>query len=192
MDPSLNLSESYDGMDGFMRVAMHIATEFETWACRHIQFDELNEVWPYLLEEQFGDACLADLLPTSLNVFDETDCLRVALRLRLPIRLDEKLPLPILVRAPNPVVGSVFREIQIQTVRNSIEDEDASPFTSEDDPFDEQFGPPYFALYGIAEDGLLEYIADRQTYSQILSLAQKLFPSVFSNAPTFVRPIQPD
>ena len=67
MITSLNLSESYDGMDGFMRVAMHIATEFETWACRHIQFDQLNEVWPYLLEEQFGDACLADPIADQLE-----------------------------------------------------------------------------------------------------------------------------
>lgn len=190
VEPSLNLGESYNGMDQFMREAMRIATEFEAWACRHIDFAELDEVWPYLLQDRFGNACLADLFPTKLAVFDEPDCLRVALHLRLPVRLDDNLPLPILLRAPNPVTGSVFREIQIQTVRDSIEDGDAVPFTSDDDPFDEEFGPPYFGLYGIGEDGRLEHIADRQTYSQMLSLAQKLAPGVaFPTTPTVGRPL---
>jgi len=167
-----------------MREIMRTATEFEIWACDHIRFDALEAVWPYLLEDRFGNGCLAVLLPTGLTDFDETDCLRVALHLHLPIRLDDKLRLPIFLRAPNPVIGSAFREIQIQTMRNSAEDNEASPFTFGDEPFDEEFGPPYFVLYGIAEDGLLDYITDRQTYSQILSLAQKLFPGVtFPNEP---------
>ncbi|MEN9576237.1 MAG: hypothetical protein RL514_4092 [Verrucomicrobiota bacterium] len=84
-DPAMNLSESYNGMDEFMREMMRVANLFEAWACEHVAFAECNEVWPYLLEDRFGDACLAVMSPTGLAAFDETDCLRVALHLRLPI-----------------------------------------------------------------------------------------------------------
>ncbi len=52
-DQHLNLSECYNGMDQFMREIMRIANRFEAWACSHLVFDELNDVWPYLLEDKF-------------------------------------------------------------------------------------------------------------------------------------------
>ena len=65
-----------------------------------------------------------------------------------------------------------------RTVRDDLDDGDVAPFTTDDEPFDEEFGPPYFALYGVEDDDLLEHIADRDAYSEALSLAQKLAPGV--------------
>jgi len=71
-------------------------------------------------------------------------------------------------------------------VRNSIEDGDATPYTLDDEPFDGDFGSPYFGLYGVDGDGRLEHIADRGTYSEALRLAQKIAPGVtFPSAPIF-------
>ncbi len=191
-EKGLNLSECYNGMDQLMREVMRVASLFETWACEHVAFNELNDVWPYFLEDKFGDACMKVLLPGALAEFEDTDCLRVGIGLRLPIALDDNLPLPIDVRAPNPVPGSPFRELRIQTMRNSLDGDDAVPFTADDDPFDEEFAPPYFSLYGTNHDGRLEHIADRRSYPEILDLAQKLAPGVtFSTEPIFTSPLQP-
>ncbi len=52
------------------------------------------------------------------------------------------------------------------TVRDSRDDDFIEAFTVNDDPFDEEWGSPYFGFYGVEEDGLLELIADRSTYSR--------------------------
>jgi len=71
-------------------------------------------------------------------------------------------------------------------VRDRIEGGDAVPFTKDDEPFDEEFGCPYFALYGLDENGWVEHIADRRTYSEAVRLAEKLVPGlVFPTSPTF-------
>lgn len=176
-DRNVNLSESYHGADQFMRELMRIANQFESWACAHVNFDELGEVWPYFMEERFGETCLAFIAPTNLADFNERDCLRLALRLRLPLFLKENLPVPVDLLAPNPVPHSAFRQFRIQTVRCS-DDGDVEPFTISDDPFDQEFGKPHFALYGIPADGLAEHIADRASYQEIISLAQKLAPAI--------------
>lgn len=183
----LNLSECYDGMDQFMREVMRIANVFESWACQHINFNELTAVWPYLLEEKFGDICTKMILPSALNQFDETDCLRVALRLRLPVRLDDQLRVPVDIKVPNPTPGAAFHDFRIQTIRDHLEDDDPCPFTSDDEPFDEEFSDPYFGIYGIGTDGLMEHIADRKTYSETVSLVKKLAPGVeFPTNPTLL------
>jgi hypothetical protein len=185
-DQHLNLSESYSGMDGLMREVMRIGNQFEAWACSHIAFEELDDVWPYLLQDRFGEVCIAVLVPTALAQFDESDCLRIAIWLKLPIRLSENLRIPIDLQAPNPVRESSFLRFRIQTVRDLLEDGDTMPFTAEDDPFDEEFGPPYFALFGVGHEGITEHIADRRTYSKAVSLAQKLAPGIaFPEAPLF-------
>src|SRR4051812_37146912 len=53
-DRRLNLSECYNGMDEFMRVLMRVATRFEAWACQHIVWGQLDDVWPSVLEDRFG------------------------------------------------------------------------------------------------------------------------------------------
>ena len=82
---SLNLSDAYHGYDNLMREVMRIATQFETWTCQHINFDEFEGTWPYLLEEEFGDECLSILLPENLCDFDDHDCRRIASRFRLTL-----------------------------------------------------------------------------------------------------------
>lgn len=185
-EKAFNLSECFNGIDQLMREAMSIGNRFEEWACEHINFDNLGDVWPYMLEDKFGEACLAHIVPDALPQFNESDCLWVALHLRLPVMLDDVMPIPLDVTAPNPIAGPGFREFRIQTVRNSLEDGDVVPFVTNDDPFDEEFDGRYFALYGVGEDGNLEHIADRKTYGEVLNLAQKIAPGIaFPNKPTF-------
>ena len=180
----VNPADSYNGRDEFMRVVMGVATRFGEWASLHIAFDELTSFWPYLLEDKFGAACLRVMGTASLEKFDDCDCLRVALLLRIPVRLSNGLPVPVDVTAANPNPNSPFSAFRIQTVREAHGDFIYEPFTSADDPFDDNFKPPQFALYGVDSDGLLEHIADRQTYEEALSLAQKITPGVqFPSAP---------
>ncbi len=82
----VDLSERYRGIDQLMREVMRIGRLFERWACDHIEFEELDEVWPYLLEDRFGEACLRVLPVGSLDQFDEAACLRVAYQLALPMK----------------------------------------------------------------------------------------------------------
>jgi hypothetical protein len=115
------------------------------------------------------------------------DCLRVAMSLRLPVISDGKLPVPIDMIALNPVVGAAFTKFRIQTMRNTLEDNEPTPFVAGDDPFDENFGNFFFSLYGVETSGILEHIADRQAYKDVLGLAQKLAPSIaFPISPTFM------
>ncbi|HUG13340.1 MAG TPA: hypothetical protein VMM36_20155 [Opitutaceae bacterium] len=85
-DSSINLSDAHSGMDGLMREVMRIAMLFESWACENVDFNQLTEVWPYLLEDRFGTECLSILLPEHLRDFNKHDCRRVAARLRLTFR----------------------------------------------------------------------------------------------------------
>ena len=82
-DPTINLSDAYSGIDGLMREVMRIATMFEAWSCEHVDFNQLDEPWPYYLEDRFGKECLSIILPENLSDFDTHDCRRVATRLRL-------------------------------------------------------------------------------------------------------------
>jgi hypothetical protein len=183
-DAKLNLSDAYNGIDEFMREIMRVATQFETWACSHVDFNRLTDVWPYFLEDKFGEGCLSVIFPTTLKSFDDEDCLRLAFRLHLPLINDTNLPIPIDVAAENPIADSPFKKFRIQTVRNAVEDNFTAPYTYSEEPFDPEYGPPYFSLYGIGEDGLLEHIADRPTYTDAVNLAQKLAPGIqFSEDP---------
>lgn len=179
-----NLSETYNGMDEFMRVVVRVATTFEAWACAHIDFDELDEVWPYMLEDKFGAACLEVMYPDKLNAIDDEACLEIAMRLRLPVRLTKGLPVPVDVRITNTVAGSGFAEYRIQTVRTSSDLESVEPYQMDDDPYDDNFSTPYFGVYGVDQHGMVEHIADRESYSDAVSLVTKLAPgAVFPTYP---------
>lgn len=182
----LNLSECYNGGDEFMRVVMRVATRFETWASLHIAFDELNDVWSYMMEDKFGAACVTVVGAECLAQFNNDDCLRVALQMRLPVKVSNGLHVPVDVTASNPVAGSIFRAFRIQTVRILHGKDICEPFSFDDDPFDENFSEPHFALYGVDNDGLLEHIADRRTYTDVFALARNLAPGIaFQECPTF-------
>lgn len=164
---------------------MRIADLFERWACLHVAFENLQDVWSYRLAEDFGGACLNLFRPEGLVEFDESACLRVALELRLPVRLRDCLRVPVDVRVTNPNLDSEFRQFRIQTVRDHVEDGDVHPFILDDEPFDEKFTMPYFALYGIDADGMSEHIADRRSYSEITALTYKILPGLcFPEFPT--------
>jgi len=179
-DGNLNLSDSYNGMDQFMRELMRVASLFESWACQFIDFPVLDEPWPYLLQDRFGEGCLQVKTAAELATFGEPDCLRVALRLRLPVKRDQGLPVPVDLRAELPArdAGSGFRAFRIQTIRNALPGPDCAAFTWDDDPHDAAFGPPFFGLYGVDAAGLSEHIADRPTLVDALELAQNLVPGV--------------
>lgn len=181
--PRVDLSECYNGGDEFMRQVMRVATGFELWSCKHVLFQELDYVWPYELEEQFGPACLSVMKgPGSLMDFDDRDCMRVAAKLRLPLRMDTGLRVAVDLTAPNPIKEATFAYFRIKTIRQSRVDGFTTAFTSDDDPFDERYGTPYYALYGVGNDGTLEHIADRATFSEVVSLAGKLAPNIAFHA----------
>lgn len=179
LEPRLNLSECYNGGDEFMRQVMRVATEFEQWSCMHVRFDAFEDVWPYQFEDQFGEACLSVMGGAGiLTHFNQQDCLRVATRLRLPLKTDTGLPVAIDVTADNPAKGAGFQKFRIQTIRDSLHEDCTETFTPDDDPFDEEWGTPYFRLYGVETDGSLEHIANRVTYASVVKLAGKLAPGI--------------
>jgi hypothetical protein len=178
-EPGLDLSDAYQGMDTFMREVMRVAEMFEGWACRHVAFQELEDVWPYLLEDRFGAACLEIMSAESLAGFDVDDCFRIASRLRFPMWLDRSLPLPFCVEVPNPLAGARFGRVRIQTIRHQLDDGGVTaPFTEDDEPFDENYGEPVFGIYGVDEAGLVEHIADRANYHAAWSLMVGLLTGI--------------
>jgi hypothetical protein len=184
----LNLSEIFNGMDECMRVVMHIGERFEDWACKHVNFDNLDDVWPYLLQDKFGSVCLEAMWLAGLADFNEEDCLRVALLLRLPIMVTKNLPVPVYLKAANPLIDSAFKTFRIQTFRiqtfriqtfhRLVDDDAEEPFVSGDDPYDSNFESPFFSLYGIDEAEKEECIADRPSYDSARDLALKLAPGI--------------
>lgn len=182
----VNLSECYNGGDEFMRVIMRVGTCFEEWADLHVAFERLDHCWPYLLEERFGEACVGVKDLTSLDGFCDDDCLLVARQLRLPVKADGTLPIPVDESAGNPVAGSEFCSFRIQTLRESKEGSIA-PFTPMDDPFEADAGPPFFGLYGVCAAGFLEHISDSRTYSDAVRLVRKLAPGIrFPDTPSIL------
>jgi len=175
-DPSLNLGAAYNGWDHFARELMRIAVMFEEWACENVAFVYLNDVWSYLLEASSGEACLAVKKADALATFDQSDCLRIAFRLRLPIWENGELPIPVDVIVANTVHGSAFNSYRIQTVREMLTDSQIIPFTAADDPFDENLGERQFSICGIGEDGLVERITERSSYRLARELVLKLAP----------------
>lgn len=178
-DPSINLSASYKGGDEFLRQVMRIGDLFERWACEHVKFTELEDVWPYHLQDDFGAACLEIYHAGSLMHFDLDDCLRVALKLRLPVRAGGRLPVPLCVDALNPNKGARFARFRIQTVRQPLDETgETEPFTAGDEPFDEGYGEPFFGIYGVTDDGLLEHIADLTGYDDASNLLISMMPEI--------------
>jgi hypothetical protein len=188
-EPRINLSACYGDGIRWMREVMRVATLFETWATRHVCFDGFDECWPYFLEDRFGDACIALFGADGLARFAEADCLRVALRLRLAVTCSKSMIVPLNLCAENPVERAGFLRFRIQTMRCTGVDNSVVPLTGDDDPLDGEMGPPFFALYGIGSDDLLEHIADRATYTDVRTLALKLAPGIlFPEAPVVSYP----
>lgn len=175
-DPSLDLGAAYNGWDQFTRELMRVAVMFEEWACLHVAFDHLEHTWSYFLENAFGEAYLKVMEPGALALFDVDDCLRVAFLLRLPVWEDGELPIPVDVVVDNTCAASAFKAFRIQTVRGFLSEPLVIPYKDSDDPFDENLGERYFGIYGVGVDGLLEHIADRESFALARELVLKLAP----------------
>ncbi|MFM2168274.1 MAG: hypothetical protein RIS79_2645 [Verrucomicrobiota bacterium] len=175
---SINLSEVFNGIDQFWRVMMRVGDLFEAWACENVAFDSLTEVWPYLLMERFGAACLAWMPLESLDGFDEEDGVPVAMKMNVPLIYREGVGLPLDLMVPNPVAGSPFVLWRIQTVRWDAHEESMVPVQYGDDPHEADAGAVVVALYGVEADGRLEQVRDSKTYSEARALARKLAPGV--------------
>ena len=98
------------------------------------------------------------------------------------------MPVAIDVTANNPAAGAAFRKFCIQTMRVSLDDDFVEAFATDEEPFDEELGTPYFSLYTIGEDDLLEHIAERATYSAAVELACKLAAGIVFKKRLFVFP----
>lgn len=172
------LSACYSGMDGLMREVLRVGTMFETWSCRHVDFEALGEVWPYFMHDRFGEACLNVRCYTALESFDEADCLHVALQLRLPLRPDpDWLPAVDLI-ADNPVLNTHYRQFRVRSMRLSRVTDEVTLFDFENDPFDGDHARPFYSLFGIDQKGTSEHIADRNAPEEIIDLANKLVPDI--------------
>lgn len=174
----LSLSDYYQGLDQLMREVMRVGTLFETWCCRHVAFDELDEVWPYFIADNFGPTWTRIEDAYSLAAFNERDCLRAAWYLGVPIRISNEFVLPLAVRAQNPTSTLPFTQFWIRTTQTSINSNDTKLFTVFDDLFDKRFSTPCYSLYGDNTSGDTEHIASRATYQLIASFASRLIPNV--------------
>ena len=174
----VNLSELFNGIDQFWREMMRIGTLFEAWSCENVAFEALTDVWPYLLMDRFGEACLASV-PLEAVVALETDDLPVvAMHMEVPLMYREGCNLPLDLVAPNPVVGSAFVHWRIQTVRGRREEAEMEPMWYGDDPHDPEYEPPVVALDGVDATGRLEHVRDSVSYAEARSLVMKLAPGV--------------
>ena len=50
------ITDNHEGQENVMRSVMTLAQAFESWACRHVDFDRIEDRWPYVLEDRFGEA----------------------------------------------------------------------------------------------------------------------------------------
>jgi hypothetical protein len=83
------LPETFGGEDQFIRAANKVATTFEKWACKHIDFEETTDVWPYLLHEKFGTVFYTRF-NVALLLFSKEDCMYIAKALGLPLKRKRK------------------------------------------------------------------------------------------------------
>lgn len=173
-DPATNLSDVFDSIDALMRVAMRLATKFETWACTTVDFDRLSGWWPYILQDQLGPACLDVFKLEGLPDFDDEDALKLALRLNLPLK-----PLaPVWIHAANPLAGAFFRRISIRSMREATDGSGIEPFTRQDDAFDPKYRTPFYGIYGVDQFGNSEHLADKDTLDEALAAIQHLIPGL--------------
>lgn len=77
------ISDEFEGADNGYRYCMERAIQFERWACDNIEFAEMEDVWPYWLEEHFGPLFVRYAWNTDLDAIDWRE---FATRARLPVR----------------------------------------------------------------------------------------------------------
>lgn len=177
-----SLSDLYNGGDQFMREVMRVATAFEDWACEHIQFDKLYDVWPYTLEDKFGPAVLTVLGGNKgggyIGEFVDCHCLLTAVELGLPIKAYGVVRVPLTLRADNPA-GGEFTAYEISRLCCDGDEENIVSFNEGhlySDP--NNLSGHCFGVYGINGKGQAEHIADRADYAGALELVRKMAPGI--------------
>jgi hypothetical protein len=173
-----NLSALFNGIDEFWRVMMRIGTLFEAWAYENVAFEAMTDVWPYLLMDRFGEACLASVPLEAMADLGSDALPVVAMAMEVPLIYREGCNLPLDLEAPNPVAGSFFVRWRIQTVRGRREEAEMEPMWYGEDPHDPEYEPPVVALYGVDATGTLEHVRDSVSYAEARSLVMKLAPGV--------------
>jgi hypothetical protein len=84
------ISDCYGGQDGYFRACMEVACIFEYWACAHVDFARMSDIYVYRLQDNFA-AALKQTAPHGLNILLELEqfkpehCLQVAKNLNLPL-----------------------------------------------------------------------------------------------------------
>lgn len=188
----IDISDTFNGYDQFYRELMRIAEMFEGWACKHVAFDEVEDWWPYQLEQHFGVACLKRVEVADLASFDEEDCPVIAMTLKLPLfysdepglqavafRQHPPSRLPLDLTAANPVKGSEWKHWRIQTTRSLLNDRDnVEVMAYGDDPFDTEYTTPSISLYGVGKDGLAEHVRDFYEYASAVKFVRSVAPGV--------------
>lgn len=81
------ITDSHEGQDNVMRRVMTLARAFELWACQHVDFVQLRDPWPYVLDEGFGAAVFEVWDASSLYLVDHLigHELEIAKVLNLPL-----------------------------------------------------------------------------------------------------------
>ena len=141
-------------------------------------FEALTDVWPYLLMDRFGEACLTKVPLEAMADLGSDDLPVVAMHMEVPLMYREGSNLPLDLVAPNPVAKSAFVQWRIQTVRGRREEAKMEPMRYGDDPHDPEYEPPVVALYGVDATGELEHLRDSASYAEARSLVMKLAPGV--------------
>jgi len=171
------ISDTFSGMDGFLREAMGIAQRFEEWACENIAFDHVTEVWPYLLLDRFGEEYLRIFELDQMPKLNEPAFLRIAHGLRLPIFVNNNPRVSVQITIQNPIKESFYEAFQIQTVRVQLNRNNVEWMSPDADPYDVAYGDPFVGLYGVF-DREAEHIADRCDFDAAFGMLKKLAPGV--------------
>jgi hypothetical protein len=155
---------------------MRVGKLFEEWACTHVAFPHLNDVWSYFLEQFFGESCLRVIEADSLARFGSRECLLLTFDLEIPVWGDTELPVPFQKMIFNPVNVSPFESFLVQTARMSFTTMTMIPFRVGDNPFDENLGKRVFGIYGVERSGKIENITYRDSFREACDLLLKLAP----------------
>lgn len=102
----------HEGSDELMRRIMRVAEAFESWACKHIDFSQLQDPWVYLLEQDFGRcfclACEGGEATIDAAIGRESE---IAMVLHLPV-----LPTP---KAPGPTSATTSAEPSLVEIQSA-------------------------------------------------------------------------
>lgn len=178
-----DISEAYQGVDECMRRCMHLGRVFEVWACDHIHFDSLQNVWPYYLEDHIGPAIEKMFWEANHTIpimWDDSDLLSLAVNLRLPVLIAETTgsSMDIVWELPRSRPGE-FQAYQVRTVRTTPDGESVEHYSIGDAAHynnDDNHSPILFALYGSldAEDPVWEFVFEMPSYEALRITAQRL------------------